>query len=103
MDDDEDPQPRFEEFQGTDVRMIRPQNSDYEDYTGIAYEYGEEVARDIELPLGKDDTYEVISRDWKISREYTGWVYHLRFNGEIDGHDYVRVMEVEEDDLREVR
>lgn len=63
-------------------------------YEAVAYEYEPDQ---VEYPLDEvpDGTYEVVSWDWD-----GGTVYNLRFNGVVDGHDYVRVWSVQEEDLR---
>jgi hypothetical protein len=93
---EEEPEARFEE--GMDVRIIRWANSRGEEYQAIAYEHEpDEVAYPFdEIPVG---TFEIISIDW----ERGGFVYNLRYNGEAEGHDYIRVWEVEEEDLTRVR
>jgi hypothetical protein len=49
------------------------------------------------VELEDDDTFEVISIDYD-----RGLKYHLRLNGERDGFDYIRVFNVEEEDIEKV-
>lgn len=94
----EDDVARFEE--GDDVKLTGYENSLRKPYEAKAYEYEPD---EVEYPVDIDEippsaTYEIISIDWERGH----FVYNLRLNGEAEGHDFVRVWGVDEDDLRRV-
>jgi hypothetical protein len=86
---------------GEDVRIIADEDRFGKPYIAVAMEYNQERGDWDEYPLEELPVgdYEVIIEDWDRGR----FVYNLRFNGEIDGHDYIRVFGVEEDDLRKAQ
>ena len=81
--------------EGTDVAI----NAYSGKYEAVAMELINDGMDWKETPvdLEDDDTFEVISVDYD-----RGLKYHLRLNGERDGFDYIRVFNVEEDDLEKV-
>jgi hypothetical protein len=79
--------PRFEE--GTTVRLFN-----IHDAVAIV---NTDDGDQLEVPVDIEDenaTYEIVSTDYE-----GGFLYHLRYEGEIDEYDYIRVWGVTEDEL----